>query len=360
MKDEIDFFKLEKNIKKALMIRNLKFPENRFTPEISLLLDELGFMSFKGSIDYLKFLGSSLLLVSTILLYENIKQKNRKINYDTAIIIQDALRKTDTYKICLETYNNYLDKYTDLLKKFGISSGDEVSILYQYMLDSGLLSYDKKYHYEKELMTKRLHKYIGLYELDELTGCKIATGVGVCRHSSSQLTDIQNRVGNASCNFYVEGISDDFTIDKYKLRKINHQYTITKDQEQRYFGYCTTSRCFVHLDFDFGNRYIHASTIPLIEGEISYETIIPLDFNLQIHENEMVVRDLLYRKNESYKDIDPILLTDKHIEIENLIQKNKNAFEEFYQNTKKDLEIISDSYNHIVPSTSKIKELKIR
>lgn len=360
MQTEIDFIKLEQSIKKALNSNYWKFSENRIIPEISILLDELGIFSFQSDLKYPILLGTTLLLASSILTSEYLKEKRRRVVNDTSIIIQETIRNTQTYKTCIEFYNQYLDKYVNLLDTLGITDSDEVAIIYQFMLDNGLLSYPKNYHYDQEIISKQLHQYIGLYELDELTACKIATGVGVCRHSSSQLTDIQNRVGNPSYNFYIEGLTRPFNAKKYKLRTINHQYTMTKDKDNHYYAYCTTSKSFVKLDYEVKNKYIHATTIPLMESEKEYETIIPLDFNLLIKNNDEIIKDLLYQKQTSYRKMNPMALLYKYDRIKELIIHNTDILEEFYQNTKEDLKKISDSYNCIVPSHDKIKSLKIR
>lgn len=358
---EIDFIKLEKDIKSLLLKKKMMFHDNRVIPEISVLLDELGIISLNTDTDYSFIVGTVLLLASTILLNRDIKKNICEINNDSAIIIQETLRNTDTYKICLDTYFKYIDKYVFLLSNLGIKDSNEIAILYQYMLDNGLLSYNKQYSYDKEKMTKKLHQYIGLFELDELTGCKVATGVGVCRHSSSQLTDILKRVGYNSYNFYVEGLTDNtFNTDTYKLNRINHQYTIIENGDQKYFGYCTTSKSFIELDFDFDDKYIHVSTIPLIEGEKLHESIIPLDFNLLVYDNKKIVLDLLNRKKEAFREMNLSLLIHQYIEMENLIRNNNMLLDEFYENTKEDLEIISNNYKKVVPSSGKIKQLKIR
>ena len=350
-KEEIDFIQLEKKLKKAITIENIKNSNNRLVPELSILLASYGIYSYKSNP-----LFSLLILTGINLLYNNYKDQKRNVSLETFNILCDTLRNTDTYKECMSTYDQYIDKYADFLRSLGMTKPEEVSLFFQYMLDNGLLSYKKNHHYDRSLLHFNTQQYqlASILELDEFFGCYVATGASVCRHMSSLLTDLQNRVGNSAYNVYVN-----FIDSSNDIKKANHQYTLINDQDDKIYGYCPTNKVFMELkniilmDDLPDERLIYTRSIITQNNDSKIVSYINEKYNNELNLNLFDV-DI-----DSYKKIDINQLNELYLYTSDYIENHKSIFEEFYQDTKQDLELISKSIKKMVPKQA-VKELKIR
>ena len=107
--------------------------------------------------------------------------------------ITNKIRKTDTYKKCLEQYHNYLTKLAYFFKNtLNITDDVIISRMISDMIGNGFFA-DPLGVDSYDLVS--MNRYI-LYEVPELLGMAISTGKSVCRHRAAFEVDLQNLVGN--------------------------------------------------------------------------------------------------------------------------------------------------------------------
>ena len=82
----------------------------------------------------------------------------------------------------------------------GIHNYKDVNLYYQELLDLGCLSYNKEYSYDSDMLSDLYREN----ECEELLGARVASGKAVCRHTSFELSDLQNKLGNQATNLIVK------------------------------------------------------------------------------------------------------------------------------------------------------------
>lgn len=280
-------------------------------------------------------------------------------------ILYSTLRKTDTYKNCIEDYLEFIYSYASFLNTLGINEADTIAIAYKKMLDAGYLSYNKKHKYDSRFhnIYKKKLSYAEFMELDELEGCYIATGSSICRHMSSFLTDLEGRVGNNSYNSYVTVINN--KKGKNSFDAANHQITIIKDNGL-YYGFCPVSGYFIELtDLEYdsiNNPIIIGKSVDLKSGKRdNYSYLIKLEEYLNIESNPNYSYINLFNKDNivHYKQINTSELQDKDKYVSEILIKRNGDLESFYEENKERLESISNSINTMIPR-KKVKQMIIK
>ena len=276
-------------------------------------------------------------------------------------ILYTALRNTDTYKQCIELYNNYIYDYIRFLHSLGITDSDEIAIAYKKMLDNGYLSYKKYHHYDNRFqhIYKKKLSSAEFMELNELEGCYIVTGASVCRHMSSFLTDLESRAGYTSHNSYV-------TVIKKKVKTscldANHQITLIADRDL-YYGYCPVSGYFIELDdLDETNQIIIGKNINCKNGRIGqYSYLIKLEDYYKIEDNPSTNYVDLYNSvnTDSYKKLNIEELCEKDKYISEKLTTKKDELDSFYESSKNTLQTINNSINIMIPR-KRVKQLRVK
>ena len=86
-------------------------------------------------------------------------------------------------------YDEFLNRYDDLVKCFDLSNPVELSAFHHYLVYNGYLSQGKTFEFEGKYGYDK-------FFLDKLSGgTDIITGKGVCRHISQMFTDYCNHIG---------------------------------------------------------------------------------------------------------------------------------------------------------------------
>lgn len=339
-----DFNKIEKQLIIQEIISNIK---NR--PSDFILDNLIALSAVMSSLNGLIF-PSAILTITTLyrsLYHIHLDNSNKK---NIRKEIESCIRKTDTYKICLEEYKSYLEKLSSFIKKnLGISDVCSVANIYSYMLENGLLSYNKSHCYSKYPL------YESYYDLPELFGCRIATGNSVCRHRASFIVDLEQSLNN---NAYY---ATNFPVNKNRIYLntpdlseyfLCHAISILKDDKDSLYIFDPT------MNFWSTNL----SSMKDIEGKeyITYEYgnyvfFIPNNgvFNSYIDSDNPIFIDITKKDNNSTEY--------KHSSLNCIEEQFKEECNQFYLNTKEQLFKIKDAYEEIVPLTeNKVKKHIIR
>jgi len=134
--------------------------------------------------------------------------------------IYDAEKYTKNIVEIKRLYNEFIDKYIELINTFDLQHPVEIYTIYNFMLNKGLLSNSK-------------HFIVGSNNIDDirsLLGVNIIAGEGVCRHIASMLNDIYNKMNYNSCTATVYLHQNQLLYDKYNdaiknlKEKINEEY----------------------------------------------------------------------------------------------------------------------------------------
>ena len=223
---------------------------------------------------------------------------------------REMIRKTDTYKRLKEYYQSYLENLSMFFKSQGIQNYKDVNLYYQELLDLGCLSYNKEYSYDSDMLS-------ALYaenECEEIWGARVASGKAVCRHTSSELKDLQNKLGNQATNLILK---PEFQKDQRSKGKDLHCINVFYNDDGICF-YDSTNRVFLDIN---------------LEGE------------------KQIVSPIPYSED----------LSKKRLEIMNQIVNSRKEINHFFQETKCELGEINNLYNRIAPLTKeKVKSLRIR
>lgn len=205
--------------------------------------------------------------------------------------IHNIIKNTDTYKRLNNLYISYIDQnLSEFVKSQGITDSMDITMFYQYLLDLGVLSYSSSYRYDFEGLRYRYQEN----EILDTLGARIASGRGVCRHTSFQLTNLQQNLGNDVAAFLDLITLSDFDEnlwDEYKKRisnAPNHAINIIFDEEGIY-GYCSTTRSFFNIEEKDGVLLYS----PVIQNRNLH---IPNSTNLNTFSKEIVVNQKVRKK----------------------------------------------------------------
>lgn len=142
----------------------------------------------------------------------DLRQKLQPI--DKIEYILNKIKKTSEYKECIALYNDYLKRIVELFQRLHIKDTFTTCNLLNLMLKNGFFSVNAEYNF---------HNYKNeLLPIDKLSGARILSGTGVCRHEAAFITDILNNMGYKAAIIVVTktGVLPD-DIDELDLNKIN-------------------------------------------------------------------------------------------------------------------------------------------
>lgn len=306
--------------------------------------------------------------------------------------IHNVIKNTDTYKRLNNLYISYINQnLSEFVKSQGLTDSMDITMLYQYLLDLGVLSYSSSYRYDFEGLRYRYQEN----EILDTLGARIASGRGVCRHTSFQLTNLQQNLGND-----VAALLDLITLpdfeenlwDEYKKRIFNapnHAINIIFD-EKGIYGYCSTTRNFFNVEEKDG-VLLYSPVIQNRNLHIPYSTNLDT-FSKEIVENQKVRKKYAHEDSLRYQDISSINAYNRELSklrfmsslIDDISKANKRILDgktinirqnkiacqvidnldeikSFHKDTKPMLYKIDSLYNSIAPLTKqKVKSLKIR
>lgn len=363
----IDLIKLRQDYKKAFYRENGK----KILLQTGKILPRLSDCPLKEIKNYLNEIRQT-------------EERGYRISIDTII------KSTDAYKRLHEIYFSYINQdLSNFLKSQGITDSFDATIFYQYLLDLGVLSYPGTYQYDFD-------GFIKLYQTNEVLdtlGARIASGRAVCRHTSFQLMNLQEGIGNDVAVLNLITIPDfhqDY-FDEYKeaLYMVNHAINILFHGEGIY-GYCSTTRSFFNIQKEEGSLLY----LPVIHNRKWH---IPYSMNLDTFTadslfNREKKKEYIQKDFEKYHDITStntynkelselrflsLLVDDVHIENTNTLSSkmiDKKQYEiahqvvesldeikNFHKQTVPTLYRINKLYNSIAPVTNKkVKSLRIR
>lgn len=158
---------------------------------------------------------------------EQLKRAWKQLGIPEELVIETALRDTETYKICQAEYDKYIGKIAELIRPLNFPSSKEALAYLELLLISGHFS---NYHH---------HKYkIPAYEtmeLMEICGARVLTGKSVCRHQSSFCVDVLNKLGYTASNMSVISTTNDpIKLAKNRHKTWNHSVVSVAEKGQMY------------------------------------------------------------------------------------------------------------------------------
>ena len=258
--------------------------------------------------------------------------------------VTDVLMTTDMYKELKYEYDSLLTDIAIYLKSKNIKSSKEIVLYLQKMIDSSGLSFMDEYRY-----------YGFKYEYDdtlELLGSRVMTGLSVCRHNASFMTDVMNRYGYSSYKVPVYDFDKNKTpIWLAKNRISKHLISAIIDENGKY-AYDPTNKCFVSSSkmydddilYDLNRHYYLNHICKNTEkwhneynGNYKQNSILPFE---QINENE--IREI-------------------EREIESLYIKEDKINQEFYKDEALRITKIASLNSKVFPfSNKKIKSWELK
>ena len=301
------------------------------------------------------------------LLVENAKLSEIKKRISLGVMqeIKDFIMNSVDYRILEEKYYDYICDLARFMQTQGISDGPGVAYLYQFMLDKGYLSYSKEHKYNQSLINKKNRKNSHKYEIEDLWGCRVATGASVCRHMSSLLVDLENAIGNHAHNVSVYTVYNDMSIREYADYIANHCISVIHDKDNNIFGYCPTNNLTLELKSLYAEAIDHTHTYlqckPILCSVPGDDMYIAKDTENYADYNRKDLEKIINLDGLSNYDID--LLNKRKEEITNFINSKQgvNEINNFYCESSQKLKELKDRIEYLMPITDKkVKKLIIR
>lgn len=274
------------------------------------------------------------------------------------------IMKSKEYKQCIELYNKYVVELTKLFESLKLNNSLEISIAYDYILSLGLLSKDNNFEYK-------------VFEEDidyvtELYGTRIATGNGVCRHTSTLLTDLLNQLGKTAANISVKLYNEDRTLELISdvtEEKIIYDHMVTGMLiDNKKLIYDATNHCIgTFSKTQISNLKINPKFYAVATDCYLQEK----GYNIATKNGIYVVnRNQIYFDHNNFKapnnlnnilekemyNIDEEKIKNTYKKIENIIYDNVSSLAEFYNKEIETMEELS-RFNHILAPHSDIKVL---
>ena len=256
---EIDIIKLDKKIKREA----LKSFMTKTTAPIYIVTSLTQIPYILSNINSPTLFFNTFLLGASISILHHIWYQKTEFEFQ---IRANIIRDTKEYQECLKEYNELLLSIASLIKESPFKNLNDVISYLQILLKTGCFNAGKtitndSYKNEKESVL-------------ELTGARIVTGTGVCRHYSSFMADVLNTIGFASSVKPVITISGDKKItSKYP----NHAIILTTDGTHITFYDPTISR-FLDLRKDLKHPKYKIATVDdkryYINLEMKYPNLI--------------------------------------------------------------------------------------
>jgi len=133
----------------------------------------------------LKAMGIISVTGLTMNFLKNEKKMIDELNVEKRLL--DMLYETETYKNLVSDYNEIVNDIVKLFSELKIKNPLDVCIVFSEMIENGLLSITAGYQHKS---------FFHDYDIDEcMWGTRVFSGYGVCRHISSLLSDIFEKLG---------------------------------------------------------------------------------------------------------------------------------------------------------------------
>lgn len=297
---------------------------------------------------YQNNLNESLYLPYWIILQYNcvinmLKNANKKESYKCRRVA-DILKTTDTYQELKYEYDILLNDIAKYLKSKNIKSSKQVVLYLQKMLNSGGLSFIDSHNFYK-------FKYEYDYVI-ELLGSRVMTGLSVCRHNASFMTDVINKYGYSSYTMPVFNFDKNkISISKAKMMSARHLISAIIDENGKY-AYDAT-----------GGRFVSSS--PMYDEKFLYELnrhyyLFHMCKDTEKWHNEFRSD---YKENEilPFEQIDELDLRELEREIESLYISEDKLNKEFYNAEAKRIDKVAYLSTKVIPGfIEKTKKLEIK
>lgn len=168
-------------------------------------------IKYAGKDDLFDALISDVLFSSHFLLYEECFESLNAFYY------------TKDIKKIIDLYEEFIANYTKLNKTFELNNPIEIRTMFEYLLKSGLLSYNKMF----------ISSYKDIVEIRGLGGISVIMGKGCCRHINGMLTNVLIASGfeAKSINVLIQRLVVKNIQEKYG----NHVITFACDNKYIYF-----------------------------------------------------------------------------------------------------------------------------
>lgn len=304
----------------------------------------------KGQIDLVKYQGNIKFKMFPKLLKKTIDFFKEELDDDIRKEINKLIINSDMYKGLMEEYDKYIDKLAMFFKREGVTDGLGITMFYKELLEEGYLSYNKINKYNDYMLGEEYRRYYHYYLLPFIgCGCKVVTGKSVCRHNTDLLVKLGNRVGVKSLYTFVFDGNE-----KVGEKKPDHALAIIIDNDI-VFGYCPTIDIYSNIlkretSDNIGYKYFYLKSI-----EDNCNFIAPLE------DNEDYINNL-------YNNFDYLEITNEYVKkrysqilIQRLDEERDGILEEFYNETKPNLDIINRKVNELSPTKKgKLKQLIIK
>lgn len=225
--------------------------------------------------------------------------------YFLTTLSADCEKYTKEISEITNLYNILIDNYVKFNNTFELKNPIEIYRLYNYMLYRGYLSKDGEFYFG--------HNNIG--DINSLLGVNVVTGNAVCRHISSMLNDIYQKlnINSCTCSAYLnENDSMIILLDK-QISLLKSQLNLTIDDRekellQKLLIDIKKLRNNLKPKFDFLNRRSSNHMINLVsQDDIGY-IIDPTNKHI-------------YKKDSDITNMDKDILNSYVISSENTILK---------------------------------------
>ena len=225
-----------------------------------------------------------------------------------------------------DAYDTFLNMYIKLNENLELKNPLGVFSLFTMLLWDGYLSYNKSYNPNDE-------DFICILVNDNLEGINILNGKGVCRHTSSLLSDIYTKLGinnrklgcyvynpNEKNHFkkiknYLETVKDIGILDAFKLpyiEVISNHSILEVSQDKKY--------------------YLDSMNSESVEPKNNNSPIFKTSGNYEILTNS--------KENSNYSTIKEYFEERKRVK--NIYNLNKSLFDDFYFSNKDIYSLIND------------------
>lgn len=340
---EFDMLEYQKELKSSRLKRLLKNKK---------ALIALGVMGanipgvFINEFDYLQALSAFVIGFEIELL----KREYQKLSYSEESMLILRLKETETFKLCCEEYDKYITSVASLIRDLKFPSSKDTLAYLQLLLSSGHFS---KYHRHQY----KLYPYEKV-ELLEICGARVLTGKSVCRHQSSFLVDVLNKLGYTAANMSVIATaSDPIRLAKQKYKKWNHAVVSVSENNQMYLFDPTCGHfCARPTDISFEE----------IESVLVGQFVIPEKKFLVMnpHSNQINTNhELEFQKIITSK---PMVITSGEVEYLNnkaelVYRGNMHNQYQFFMEQESQREEIEKMYQELCPYSDKpIKKWLVR
>lgn len=263
------------------------------------------------------------------------------------------IKQTSEYQECLSLYNDYITKIAELLKSLHLHNIFDTCNLIDILLKTGLFSENISYKY---------HNYqTELLPIEELTGARVLTGHGVCRHEAAFTTNILNRMGYKAAVIVVTKLENLVaSIEKSNHKELNntiwHHAVVGIQEKGEKVLFDSTAGKFAGRvpTLDFYAKHV-ALLFPETEDE--YELINP---------NQTLFTGLSNINLSEFRDL-PLMdlklqdLNRSIYDTYNLVQENIARFVRFQEENIKQVEKIAKLEKKIIPySDDEIVSWKVK